>query len=112
MVRTSRTVFHSRPGVLVRHMAEGTVDNNGSIEATQECGQRRSLLCMASIRMRSRKDGSKSYMVRWRDPKSHKEQGLTVATCIEAEHLPSNMRETVDDGERCARTSTRRRPAG
>jgi hypothetical protein len=42
---------------------------------------------VASISTRIKKDGSKSYMVRWRDPKSHANQGLTVATEAEAETL-------------------------
>jgi hypothetical protein len=33
------------------------------------------------------KDGSSSYMVLWRDPKSREQQGLTVATIVEAETL-------------------------
>lgn len=40
---------------------------------------------MASIRNRTKKDGSSSYMVLWRDPKSREQQGLTVATQVEAE---------------------------
>lgn len=40
---------------------------------------------MASISTRVQKDGSKSYMVRWLDPKTRTAQGLTVAT--EAETL-------------------------
>ncbi|WP_175318401.1 hypothetical protein [Pseudarthrobacter sp. C4D7] len=39
---------------------------------------------MASIRKRSKKDGSASYMVLWRDPKSREQQGLTVASLTEA----------------------------
>ncbi|MFC0455436.1 tyrosine-type recombinase/integrase [Arthrobacter liuii] len=42
---------------------------------------------MASISTRTKKDGSKSYMVRWRDKKSKTAQGLTVATLAEAETL-------------------------
>lgn len=42
---------------------------------------------MASISTRSKNDGSKSYMVRWRDPKTRKNQGLTVATETEAQTL-------------------------
>jgi len=42
---------------------------------------------MASIATRTKKDGSKSYMVRWRDPKTRSNQGLTVSTLIEAETL-------------------------
>ena len=42
---------------------------------------------MASISARVKKDGSKSYMVRWRDPKTRSNQGLTVATEAEAETL-------------------------
>lgn len=33
------------------------------------------------------KDGSKSCMVRWRDPRTRSNQGLTVGTLIEAETL-------------------------
>lgn len=42
---------------------------------------------MASISKRPKKDGSQSFMVRWRDPKTGKAQGLTVATESEAETL-------------------------
>jgi hypothetical protein len=42
---------------------------------------------MASIATRSKKDGSPSYMVCWRDPKTRASQGLTVATRLEAETL-------------------------
>ncbi|MBP2266400.1 integrase [Pseudarthrobacter sp. PvP004] len=42
---------------------------------------------MASISTRTKKDGSKSFMVRWRDPKTGKAQGLTVVTESEAETL-------------------------
>lgn len=42
---------------------------------------------MASISTRTKKDGSKSYMVRWRDPKTRASQGLTVASPTEAETL-------------------------
>jgi hypothetical protein len=42
---------------------------------------------VASIRKRIKKDGAASYMVCWRDPKSCEQQGLTVATLIEAETL-------------------------
>jgi integrase len=42
---------------------------------------------MASIATRTKKDGSKSYMVRWRDPKTRASQGLTVASLPEAETL-------------------------
>ncbi|MEV4954028.1 hypothetical protein [Paenarthrobacter nitroguajacolicus] len=42
---------------------------------------------MASISTRTKKDGSKSFMVRWREPKTGKAQGLTVATESEAETL-------------------------
>ena len=42
---------------------------------------------MASISTRTKKDGSKSYMVRWRDPKNRSNQGLTVGTLVEAETL-------------------------
>jgi integrase len=42
---------------------------------------------VASISTRIKKDGSKSYMVRWRDPKTRAAQGLTVATEAEAETL-------------------------
>lgn len=42
---------------------------------------------MASIRKRKKKDGSTSFMVCWRDSKTHSEQGLTVATLVEAETL-------------------------
>lgn len=34
-----------------------------------------------------KKDGSKSYMVRWRDPKNRSNQGITVASETEAETL-------------------------
>jgi hypothetical protein len=42
---------------------------------------------MARIRKRPKKDGSPSYMVCWRDPKTRASQGLTVATLTEAETL-------------------------
>jgi hypothetical protein len=42
---------------------------------------------VASIRKRIKKDGTASYMVCWRDPKSREQQGLTVATLVEAETL-------------------------
>ncbi|BCW44726.1 hypothetical protein [Arthrobacter sp. StoSoilB5] len=42
---------------------------------------------MASISTRTKKDGSQSFMVRRRDPKTHKAQGLTVASMHEAETL-------------------------
>lgn len=42
---------------------------------------------MASISVRVKKDGSKSYMVRWRDPKSRSNQGITVSSEVEAETL-------------------------
>ncbi|WP_243179060.1 hypothetical protein [Arthrobacter humicola] len=42
---------------------------------------------MASISTRVKKDGSKSFIVRWRDPGTRKNQGLTVATQAEAETL-------------------------
>lgn len=44
-------------------------------------------MCVASISTRTKKDGSKSYMVRWRDKKTKSAQGLTVATLTEAETL-------------------------
>ncbi|MBT1002022.1 LysR family transcriptional regulator [Paenarthrobacter sp. DKR-5] len=42
---------------------------------------------MASIRKRTKKDGSSSYMVLWRDPKSREQQGLTVASLTEELHF-------------------------
>ncbi|WP_437773300.1 tyrosine-type recombinase/integrase [Arthrobacter sp. KNU40] len=42
---------------------------------------------MASIRKRTKKDGTSSFMVLWRDPKSREQQGLTVASESEAETL-------------------------
>jgi hypothetical protein len=42
---------------------------------------------VASIRKRTKKDGTSSYMVLWRDPTSREQQGLTVATLVEAETL-------------------------
>jgi integrase len=42
---------------------------------------------VASISKRVKKDGSTSFMVRWRDPKTRSNQGLTVATEVEAETL-------------------------
>ena len=42
---------------------------------------------MVSIATRTKKDGFKSYMVRWRDPKTRASQGLSVATLTEAETL-------------------------
>ncbi|MDQ0211365.1 hypothetical protein [Arthrobacter bambusae] len=42
---------------------------------------------MASIRKRTKKDGTSSFMVLWRDPKSPEQQGLTVASESEAETL-------------------------
>ena len=42
---------------------------------------------MASIRKRIKRDGTASFMVLWRDPKSREQQGLTVATEAEAETL-------------------------
>jgi len=51
------------------------------------CVHGRTVFPMASIATRTKKDGSKSYMVRWRDPKTRASQGLTVATLPEAETL-------------------------
>jgi hypothetical protein len=42
---------------------------------------------VASILKCIKKDGTASYMVLWRDPKSREQQGLTVATLVEAETL-------------------------
>jgi integrase len=42
---------------------------------------------MASTMTRTKKDGSQSFTVRWRDPKIQKHQGITVATHAEAETL-------------------------
>ena len=42
---------------------------------------------MASISTRTKKDGSQSFMVRWRDPKTRKSQGLTFVSNSEAETL-------------------------
>jgi len=42
---------------------------------------------VASIRKRTKKDGTASYMVLWRDPNSREQQGLTVGTLVEAETL-------------------------
>ncbi|AXJ10479.1 hypothetical protein [Arthrobacter sp. PM3] len=42
---------------------------------------------MASIATRTKKDDSKSYMVRWRDPKTQSNQGPTVGTLLEAKTL-------------------------
>ncbi|MFJ6536798.1 tyrosine-type recombinase/integrase [Paenarthrobacter sp. NPDC091711] len=42
---------------------------------------------MASISTRPKKDGSQSFMVRWRDPKTGKAQGLTFVSHSEAETL-------------------------
>ncbi|WP_420180816.1 tyrosine-type recombinase/integrase [Paenarthrobacter sp. TA1.8] len=42
---------------------------------------------MASISTRLKKDGSQSFMVRWRDPKTGKAQGLTFVSHSEAETL-------------------------
>ncbi|MEV8148589.1 hypothetical protein AB0O52_10625 [Arthrobacter sp. NPDC080073] len=42
---------------------------------------------MASIRKRVKTDGTSSFMVLWRDPKSREQQGLTVASESEAETL-------------------------
>jgi hypothetical protein len=36
---------------------------------------------------RTKKDGSSSYMVLWRDPKSREQQGITVPSLVEAETL-------------------------
>jgi hypothetical protein len=41
----------------------------------------------ASIRKRGNKDGSSTYLALWRYPKSREQQGLTVATLVEAETL-------------------------
>lgn len=41
----------------------------------------------ASIATRTKRDGSSSYMVLWRDPKSREQQGLKVASLVEAETL-------------------------
>lgn len=57
------------------------------VQNPKKCVQRRSVLCMASISTRTKKDGSKSFMVRWREPKTGKAQGLTVASESEAETL-------------------------
>lgn len=51
------------------------------------CVQRRSIFAVASISTRVKKDGSKTFMVRWRDPGTHASQGLTVASHVEAETL-------------------------
>ncbi|MFF2840677.1 hypothetical protein [Paenarthrobacter sp. NPDC057981] len=42
---------------------------------------------MPSISTRTKKDGSQSFMVRWRGPKTHKAQGLTFVSHSEAETL-------------------------
>ncbi len=42
---------------------------------------------MASIRKRKKRDGTSSFVVLWRDPKSRQQQGLTVATEVEAQTL-------------------------
>ncbi|WP_240484281.1 muconolactone Delta-isomerase family protein [Pseudarthrobacter sulfonivorans] len=42
---------------------------------------------MASIQKRTRKDGTSSLMVCWRDPKCREQQGITVASETEAETL-------------------------
>jgi integrase len=42
---------------------------------------------MASISTRTKKDGSKSFMVRWREPKTGKAHGLTFVSHSEAETL-------------------------
>ncbi|WP_251040067.1 hypothetical protein [Arthrobacter sp. ISL-72] len=39
---------------------------------------------MASVRKRTKKDGSTSFMVCWRDPATGREQGITLATEAEA----------------------------
>lgn len=49
--------------------------------------RRRTVFGVASIRKRTKKDGSSSYVVLWRDPKSREQQGLTVASLTEAETL-------------------------
>jgi hypothetical protein len=36
---------------------------------------------------RTKKDGTTSYMVLWRDPKSREQQGLTVLSLVEAKTL-------------------------
>ncbi|MET3934995.1 tyrosine-type recombinase/integrase [Arthrobacter sp. OAP107] len=53
----------------------------------EKCGQRRTLLPMASIKRRTKKDGSTSFMVCWRDPATRKEHGITFATEAEATTL-------------------------
>jgi hypothetical protein len=40
---------------------------------------------VASIRKRKKKDGTASFVVCWRDAKPRREQGITVATLVEAE---------------------------
>jgi len=42
---------------------------------------------MASIRKRTKKDGTTSFMVCWRDPANRKDQGVTFTTAAEAETL-------------------------
>jgi hypothetical protein len=46
---------------------------------------------VASIRKRIKKDGTASYMVCWRAPKSREQQGLTVLTLVEAETLKRRL---------------------
>ncbi|WP_240721525.1 hypothetical protein [Pseudarthrobacter sp. NamE5] len=54
---------------------------------------------MASIRKRTKKDGTTSYMVLWRDPKSREQQGLTVLTLVEAETLKRLLDANVQSFE-------------
>ena len=57
------------------------------VQNPPKCVHERTDLSVASISTRSKKDGSKSYMVRWRDKKTKTAQGLTVATLTESETL-------------------------
>jgi hypothetical protein len=54
------------------------------VQTAKMCVQRRSIFPMASIRKRTKKDGTTSFMVCWRDPASSKEQGITFANEAEA----------------------------
>jgi len=56
-------------------------------ELKTQCVHGRTVFPMASNAARTRKEGSKSYIVRWRDPKTRASQGLTVTTLTEAETL-------------------------
>lgn len=56
-------------------------------ELGTQCLYGRTVFPMASIATRTKKDASKSCMVRWRDPKTRASKGLAVTTVTEAATL-------------------------